>query len=343
MIKICSLEFLNSELFEADIMSADGNVIFNSDDKVTPELILKLYFKDIYVEDLPLEEDIKVNNVIEPDKELFDGGTVSIPSEQTEEAEEDDNYVHVKSFSASAVNGSVATSEVIDGVLDKAKSAEETEEALAEANAATDNTLNAELPTEEETQASSKTSGKSASKHDAPPEPVKEEIVEEVEEIDPEEVPLVFDENLAKKIVQNSVKIGKMLGYSQKDLKELEQVAYYCNIGISKFKKKDLGKRNFNKMKAYASYEHLVENETVPPDIAEMVKYCGTKYESEAFPLDSKIPYYHVVAITSFYEDLLMHGQSKDEVLLKMLQLGGNKFNIFVLHKFIKTMRDSNE
>lgn len=50
MIKICSLDFINKNTFETDIKLADGRVVCAKGDKVTPELILRLYFKDIYVE-----------------------------------------------------------------------------------------------------------------------------------------------------------------------------------------------------------------------------------------------------------------------------------------------------
>lgn len=50
MIKICSLDFINKNTFETDIKLADGRVLCAKGDKVTPELILRLYFKDIYVE-----------------------------------------------------------------------------------------------------------------------------------------------------------------------------------------------------------------------------------------------------------------------------------------------------
>lgn len=50
MIKVCSLDFLNNKVFEKDILSLDGKVLFKADDRVTPESLLKLYFRNIYVQ-----------------------------------------------------------------------------------------------------------------------------------------------------------------------------------------------------------------------------------------------------------------------------------------------------
>ena len=47
MSKICSLDFLNKEEFDLDIMSASGKKLFSKGDKVTPEILLSLYFKEL--------------------------------------------------------------------------------------------------------------------------------------------------------------------------------------------------------------------------------------------------------------------------------------------------------
>lgn len=171
---------------------------------------------------------------------------------------------------------------------------------------------------------------------DEPPAPVPEVVVDK-------NPPLKFNEEEAKKIVESSLKLGKMFNYSANELKELEQVAYYSNIGITNFRKDDLAKKDFLKMKILSSYQMLSENGKVSNNIAQIIKNCASNYESNSFPLNSQIPYYHIVTITGFYEDLLAVNESKTLTLMKMLQIGGNQFNIFVLHKFIKLMRDSDE
>lgn len=165
----------------------------------------------------------------------------------------------------------------------------------------------------------------------------------EEKEKPPEKVFLTFDEEQAERIAQKSVKIGEVLKFSAEELKKLRQSAYYCNIGLQKFQKEDCKKKNFEKLKAYASYQIVTEDMNLPTDIAETIKNHADDYDPLAFPLNTQIPRQHIVGVVSYYENKLMQNRTKQEVIEKMLQLGGNKFNIFVLHKFITMMRESNE
>ena len=47
MIKVCSLDFLNKSVFGVDVKNAEGTILQRFDDPVTPEALLKLYFKEI--------------------------------------------------------------------------------------------------------------------------------------------------------------------------------------------------------------------------------------------------------------------------------------------------------
>ena len=79
MIKICSLDFLNNELFEADVMTADGRVLFNSDDKVTPDRLLILYFKEIYVKEALKEKKSRQQELSSPVSKSAKDSRVSTP------------------------------------------------------------------------------------------------------------------------------------------------------------------------------------------------------------------------------------------------------------------------
>lgn len=299
MIKVCALDFLNREFFETDVMTADGRVLFSSGDTITPNIILRLYFKDIYIQ--------------EPETATIEEKEVTI------------DFEHKEIISSSPViNDESKGPRFIDVTAPVAKEESGRGPRLAEFATSSiaekedvDLVVAANVPTENV----------------------------EIEIENPEDAPLKFDEKQAKVLVEHSTKMGKLLNFNEKELKDLEQVAYYCNIGITKFKKADLAKKEFRKMKAFASYEHIINEGVASQKIAEMVKLCANNYESESFPLDSKIPppYHSIVAITSYYEDMLAQNKSKQETLLKMLQLGGNQFNIFILHKFIKMMRDTND
>lgn len=420
MIKICSLDFLNRDVFETDVMTADGLVLVQSGEKITPDILLRLYFKEIYIAQ-PLADKNKVVNKVAA-AVLADVVEETAVSEIAIEAEaelaaEDTNFIvsddgvdeelkkkkSKKGPKAAQDNAEDDENDENDEKgpkqaelnLDDEKSPkaagnkfdtdnEETEE--AEGRGPKKAKLKFEEDDEDEEDGkgpkkASEASGKDNEKgpktaelnfdsvgedgevirgpkaaglskfeddvdeDKASPKVKKFAMGEEVEvpKINPEEVPLVFDEEQANRIKQYSSQLAKQLGFSKEEIKEIELVAYNCNIGITRFKKADEAKKSFRKMKIFASYEKLMEEETIPQHLAEMIKYIINPYDSDAFKLDSKIPYYHIVAITSFYEEMLAKGKDKSDILLKMLQFGGHQFNIFVLHKFIKMMREAND
>lgn len=319
MIKICSLNFLKEDSFKTDVKTADGAVLCQLGDPITPEVILKLYFKEIYVDKKYLQES---------------------------QAEEEPEMMS-KNIDASVAFMHVAE-EVSSGPKSVDISLEANEVPSGPRTVDVDVDLDVNLPAEEVGKgprfaevATGATKGKNPTAASSKKHTIEEAEVAVLVE-DPENMPLEFDESQAKRIVEHSIKLGKLANFSASELKELEQAAYYCNIGITNFKKADAIKKGFRKKRLFAGYQKLLEDGTVPANIAEIIKFCANCYESESFPLDSKIPPQHIIAITSFYEEMLAKNNSKQETLLKMLQMGGNQFNIFILHKFIKLMRGDN-
>lgn len=369
MIKICSLDFLNREKFGTDVMTADGTVLFRSEEKVTPEIILKLYFKEIYAEESFLKEEPKVAvknieaSVATISKGEETASNLSSAETNIKEEEEKISSTQPESIDISAVEEEKIISSGPRSIETNVKEEEEKissgprsvdVSAIEKETTTSSGPRSVDISAIEEEKTTSSGPRVVETKTNIPEEDKKEnrhlfstESTSKDTEIEklnknPEEEPLIFDEEQAKRIVEHSIKIGKMLNFSSSEIKELEQVAYYCNIGITKFKKADLSKKSFRKIKAFASYEKLLNEGVVPEEIAEVVKLCANNYESDTFPLNSKIPYNHIVALTSFYEESLTQN-SKQETLLKMLQMGGNQFNIFILHKFIKIMRETND
>lgn len=468
MIKVCSLDFVHKETFEADIMNAEGGLLCAASEDVTAAKILKLYFKEIYINEssatdisktphagtttihsneknmsIPkiansdlteLAKDEKITEpVIEETVEITDASTAQDMLEKAEAEEilaektvdttetiETDNEIptpenlnkayeeekeEVLAEQAEKTTESVeaesekVTAEVLNKVVEEKTEVSDTskEPVAASESTKTDSPKITARPAQSEpekespakaapkgpmavntstahTQEDKETKGPRAinseitheieetaakgpiaaditdkySREDSAetkrgPRATEDKVFEEPKPVVDENPPLTFDENQAKRIVNASIKLGKIFNYSPSELKELEQVAYYCNIGITEFRKNDLQKKDFRKRKILTSYNMLSRSGQVTDDIAQIIKSCASPYESDSFPLNSKIPYYHIVAITNCYEDLLAQSQSKDATLIKMLQMGGNHFNIFVLHKFIKLMKDSNE
>lgn len=390
MIKICSLDFLNRDVFETDVMTSDGLVLVQGGEKITPDVLLRLYFKEIYIAQ-PLSDKDKVVNKVAA-AVLADAVEEVATSEMAVETEDEftyegNNFVVPEVDFAEELKkkkskkGPKASQDDSEDDKDDEKDEKVPKQAELDLDDKEKSPKSAgnKFDLEEETEEKGKSPKKAKSKFDAveedededeegkavrgpvaadlskyedEPEDKKASVKEksstkqeevEVEEIKPEEMPLVFDEEQANRIKQYSSQLAKQLGFSKDEIKEIELVAYNCNIGITRFKKADEAKKSFRKMKVFASYEQLVEEETIPQHLAEMIKYIINPYDSDAFKLDSKIPYYHIVAITSFYEEMLAQGKDKSDTLLKMLQLGGHNFNIFVLHKFIKMMREAND
>jgi len=48
----------------------------------------------------------------------------------------------------------------------------------------------------------------------------------------------------------------------------------------------------------------------------------------------------NIVSIASFWSKLLSKNYIKEQALMKMLKLGRNKFNVFVLHKFLSIVKE---
>lgn len=228
MLKVCSLDFLNKEEFGTDVLSVTGEVLYASTDKITPELILKLYFKDIYIDETPKKIEIPIAS----------------------------------------------------------------------------------------------------------------------EEINKKPEKLKFNEDQAKMIAKWSVEVGKLLSFEETELEELELAAYNHKIGYLKLREDKLENKDFKIMCAEAGYKYLTKEKNYPERVAEVTKLYLEKYDPNKFDInkiDLKIPFYHIVAITSYYYEYYTKTSSKDEALKKMLRLGGKRFNPYVLHKFVNYMRNNDE
>lgn len=256
MSKICSLDFLGKEEFDLDIISTGGKKLFSRGDKVTPEILLSLYFKDVIA-----REPMKTPEEIE---------------QKNKKAKKQQQIADQAFY-----------------FLDLDKSMEEL----------LDNNL-------------------------------------------PEN--LEFDKAHAKEIMQLSQELGEVLGMSDEKIEELKQASYYYKIGRIKLSPSDFSDPDFEKKQADIGYDLLTLEMNLPKQIAEVAKLYSENYNSSAFELKagnpSDVPYAHIVGIVDYYDRLMKKGSiSKEEALKKMLKIGGKKFNVFVLHKFVNTMKNSDD
>ncbi len=242
MYKVYSLDYINSEIFETDIINQDGKILYPAGTKITPELLLKLYFKDIYTNQEPEKKQIEI---------LPEEKPIEVESETYEE-------------------------------------------------------------------------NKESSQHNF--------------DVD-ENGYIIFCENQAERVSELALLIGKELKYNEEQLDKLRQGAYYHSIGITKFKPEDLRKKDFKKLFAQAGYDILLNQKKMPEEIALCAKLWMDNYDLSSFNLEKIIPNHHIIAIAHFYDRLLTQKIQKEKILEIMLQCGGYKFNIYVLHKFIRIMR----
>lgn len=286
MIKISALDFLRKETFETDVMTVSGDILFSSGDKVTPEILLSLYFKDIYVSEsfAPVIEAAKAARAAGMSSSMpgfseFGGGTA---------VEEKDV----------ARKGFVKVSED-----DQVKAAEEAEEAR------------------------------------------KVQLLRELQAQAPKK--LVFDEEQAARVAKYALEIAKAIGMNEETSKELEKAAYYHKVGVVGFTTEDKLQPGFREKVAKASYSCMLKQMKLSDEVADVATLYYTNYVPSNFELNKKkgsyIPFYHIVAIASYYDEFLTATSSKEEAIMKMLRLGGNKFNTFILHKFIYRMRMKND
>ena len=383
MIKVCSLDFLNDEKFSTDIKSGDGTLLYAKGSKITPVILLKLYFREIFVEEASLKEEvitgkpeinqtnsvedikvqpvnINVEEVLEPSPQKVaikasplpeNGANLHIVESTEEEINQASTVEDTLENLITDSNEKVAPKVYHDKTINHSEKItkgprEATEAEFLNIKEDTEKAVAPKIDLTKPEKIVEK--GPVAPKIDLSKYEVKEKRAEKVlvEKVVVEKIKvpefMEFDEEQAQRIVKHSLTLGKVLGYSEFEIKELQDVAYYCNKGITNFKPEQAEKRGFEVQKAMMSAK-VAEEKGLPLQVIEAIKFHTNKYESSSFSFKSKIPYYHIVAIVYYYERMLKKGTSKGEALDKMLQVGGNKFNVFALHKFIRIMREEND
>jgi len=158
---------------------------------------------------------------------------------------------------------------------------------------------------------------------------------------------LDFDKSQAHRITKLSNDLGMKIGMSDENMEELKQAAYYYQVGRIKLTQDDLLDPSFEKKQAEIGYDMLTLEMNMPKQIAEVTKTYSMKYNCIEYDLNSKdpsdIPYAHIVGLVDYYDRLINNALvSNEEALKKMLKVGGDKFNIFLLHRFVNIMKDSN-
>lgn len=155
---------------------------------------------------------------------------------------------------------------------------------------------------------------------------------------------MAFDEKTAETIANYSVQVGQYANFKEAQLEELWLTAYYHDIGKTKLDPSVMEEKDYKKQVTQASYE-ILASKKASSKITEPLKFCVNcinNYKSHLFKLDEPMSFCHIISIVSYYQSLLDKKQTKEKAISIMLQHGGNKFNPFVLHKFIRIIREEN-
>lgn len=324
MIKICALDFLKKETFETDVMSAKGDILFSADDKVTPELILRLYFKDIYV----------LQPLSKPEIETEEAKTIRLLKEKESELTKN-----------SVLLAEAKMEETQNGVPFKDIETEEERKIRLQKENEFDVTRSAGSSTAPETEEAKKIRLLREAE-------IEEEEKEKAralkllkEEAEPKK--LKFDEEQATRVAKYALEMADIIGFGEEIKKELEKAAFYHKVGVVAFTTDDQKQPDFRTRVAKASYSYIIKKLKFSDEVADVATLYYEDYVPSNFELNKKkgsnIPLYHIVAIASYYDEFLTKTSSKEEAIMKMLRLGGHKFNIFILHKFIYRMRTKND
>ncbi len=380
MIRICSLDFLNKDFFETDVKTADGKVLLAAGEKITPEVILELYFKEIYV-DKPLEDVIvrpigpkpQAQTISEPSEQAVKAAIEALeqqevaaaqaqqqeqPVQKFEDTGVDDIVFDTKDLVSKEVEASTEDMQNVSEALSKedairseiadAVSHLQNAEKQEEEKVVFQNTAKQELPEPEPEQDKYGSIQPPEPEPEPEPEPVVAAAPPEPEPEPEPELPkdtdqLPFDEDFIGKLVAITVEVGKLLNYAGGELEELKQAAYNCNLGVIKFTYGDLKTQDFETRKSAESFNLASQKGSISQNALNAIKLYPDRYNSAEFSLNKRIPYTHVINVMCYYFRLKYCNFEQELILEKMLQAGGNKFNPFVLHKFVNVVKGIND
>lgn len=388
MRNISPLEFMNKEYFGTDIFLNNGNVLVQSGTRVTPEILMKLYFTKVYVSEKWNQDDLL--NDLQYRPPVYEPETINTIMSDTEPyvekipTESDEMFSYGISTSPKSDYQKESTENIIKDSIEieaeKLSLSEKYEEEKIELSIE-DNEVDFEETTEQEEVFEQKENFIGESCLDKSMEETAEELVleqkpeeenEEIAEVEKQKVaktqeselqkiqkpdltieetekilPLEFNKDDADKLAQLAVEVGKLLNFSVGKLKELEKAGYYLRIGMPRLTTSDIeDRKTFRQKLANASYQIVMNEMHLPEPICTSIRNYVVDYNIKQFNIagnkNIQIPNIHILAVVNCYVTL-RKTRSKEDTLKEMLYIGGNKFNVFLLHKFIHMMRMRND
>ena len=166
----------------------------------------------------------------------------------------------------------------------------------------------------------------------------------EVDYKKPEEDESIFDEKEALEVQKYSELIAIDLELSEAEIKNIKLAGFIHNIGDKFLTKEAKEKENYLELRSKLGYEYTYNKLKYPEAVSRVTKEYYRSSNLDNFDLSNKtiknIPYSHIVTIAAYYAKHQNEYRSTEDILKKMIRVGGKLFNIYILHRFIRKIRE---
>ena len=144
-----------------------------------------------------------------------------------------------------------------------------------------------------------------------------------------------------EKFVGLCMNVAKMMQYNEQEMEILKTSAQYLYAECVNFAAKNAEKPDFFS-KVIAAGIKKAEEKGLGSEVVNSIKYCRQIYTSDHNIDESFItPYSHILSLAISYDRLMAKYNDKGACLDILRKNGVNYFNVFVLHRFINYMRNS--
>lgn len=169
----------------------------------------------------------------------------------------------------------------------------------------------------------------------------RDSFTDDIEEYNPLKIP--FDKQHAKRVTQYSKIIAAPLNLSHEQVEALEVAAYFHEMGKITLNLEEAEKEDFEEKYTQATYDYLVKADFPMEEIAIAARDHLKRYEYQEYSLSFNKSYNgplaYIISIANAYDEMVQKTGTKEDALMRLLKIGGKRFNIYLLHKFITTMK----
>ena len=154
----------------------------------------------------------------------------------------------------------------------------------------------------------------------------------------------IFDEQEALEVQKYAEIMAIDLELSEAEIKNIKLAGYIHNIGDSFLTKEAKEKEDYLETRAKLGYEYTYNKLKYPEAVSRVTKEYYKKSDLDNFDLSNKtiknFPYSHIVTIVAYYVKHKGDYENNEDILKKMIRIGDKLFNIYLLHRFIRKIRE---